>query len=268
MFPDQMPKPGRNRALRALMAAAIRWEKDPPHAGFALKASMRDGEGPLVIASGHDWAVELVLPFVGAVSQSLTDGGDDPNACSAVLRVTRGATSLLIGGDAPLGSWERLDPTRLPAKAIRVPHHGGEIREGGERWKRFEDLYDAVGADLAAISVGTNNGTYGHPLSVHAQAARRRHACRLLCTQLTPRCHDAPLALREEALANAGGVEWPYRHRVVAGHDSKRPAEEVPCASTISVSIDATGALTVLPETKSEHDALVARIDHPLCAER
>jgi len=268
LFPDRVPEKGRSRALRELVRAAIGWDKDPPHDGFALKAPHRDRESPLVIASGDGWSVELVLPFVGSVAESLLEGGDDPNSCSSVLRVTRGGTSILIGGDAPLGSWERLEEARRAASVIRVPHHGGEIREGGQHWTRFEQLYDAVRADLAAISVGTNNGTYGHPLPLHASAAHRTHACRLLCTQLTPRCHDEPLALRDEALASAGGVEWPYRHRAVAGHPSRRPREEVPCAATISVSIDAEGRLVVLPEERDAHAALVERMDHPLCVHR
>lgn len=269
MFPDRVPKRGHNEALRELVRKALAWERKPPHDGFALKAPHRDQEGPLVIASGGGWSVDLVLPFVGAVAESLLEGGDQPNGCSAVLRVTREGTSILIGGDAPLGSWERLEEGRRAAHVIRVPHHGGEIREGGKEWTRFEHLYDAVGAELAAISVGTNNG-HEHPLPVHAAAAHRGHACRLLCTQLTPRCHDEPRALRDEALAQAGGVEWPYRHRVVPGHRSKsrRPAEEVPCAGTISVSIDARGALMVLPDDRDSHAALIAQVDHPLCVHR
>jgi beta-lactamase superfamily II metal-dependent hydrolase len=266
LFVDRVPKRDRNETLRGLVRKAVAWEQEPPHEGFVLQAPHRDREGPLEVARGDGWCVELVLPFVGSVAESLLEGADDPNACSSVLRVTRGGTSILIGGDAPLGSWERLEEARRAARVIRVPHHGGEIREGGKHWTRFEQLYDAVGADLAAISVGTKNGHH-HPLELHAAAARRGDECRLLCTQLTPRCHDEPLALRDEALAQAGGVEWPYRHRVVPGHPTKsrRPREEVPCAGTIAASMDATGRLSVLPEEKDAHAALIRRVDHPLC---
>jgi beta-lactamase superfamily II metal-dependent hydrolase len=264
MFPDRVPKPARNQALRELMAAAVMWESKPPHAGFVLKASHRDGDGPLVIAQGSDWRVELVLPWVGTVAESFMEGGNDPNACSAVLRVTRGSSSVLIGGDATLASWERLEDPIRRARVIRVPHHGGEIREAGGTWSRFEQLYDAIQADLSAISVGTNND-YDHPDPAHAQAMRRAGTCRLLCTQLTPRCHGSPLALQEEALSYAGGVEWPYRQRAAPGHARRRPKEEVPCAGSVLVWLLPGGGLEVEPAPGGDHDTLLRRVDHALC---
>lgn len=264
MFPDRVPRPGRNIALRELMAAACSWEKDPPHDGFLLKAGVRDGEGPLLLAHGPDWTVELVLPWFGAAGQALVDGGDDPNACSAVLRVSRGGTSVLVGGDAPLGSWERLDRRMWSARLIRGPHHGGEIRDGGEQWSSFSDLYDSVEATNAVFSVGTNNG-HGHPRTDHAEAARRGGSCRLLCTQLTPRCHDEPGLLRSEALGLAGGVEYPYRHRVVPGHPHSRPPDEVPCAGSVVAWLGADGSLSVEPRPDGGHARLVRRTEHPLC---
>lgn len=267
LFADRVPPRGRNDALRELVAAALAWERDPPHLGFTLKPSHRDGDGPLLLAQGADWRVELVLPWSGAVSQAIVDGGDDPNACSVVLRVTRGGTSILIGGDAPLGSWERLEPNLRPARVIRVPHHGGEIREGGRDWARFEDLYEAVKPDLSVVSVGTQN-PYGHPFPDHAAAAHRAHRCRLLCTQMTPRCHDTPSTVRSEALQYAGGVEWPYRHRVELGHPSKRPAQEVPCAGTVVAWLHGDGRIEVEPAQGAEHDRLIRRIDHPHCLPR
>jgi beta-lactamase superfamily II metal-dependent hydrolase len=264
LFADRVPVAGRNCALRELVATALAWEREPPHEGFVLKGNHRDGEGPLLLAEGTDWRVELVLPWAGAVSQAIVAGGDDPNACSAVLRVSRGGTAILIGGDAPLASWERLEPDLRPARVIRVPHHGGEIREGGSAWTRFNDLYDAVGADLSVVSVGTRN-PYGHPFEGHAAAAHRGHQCRLLCTQLTPRCHDTPASLRGEALLYAGGVEWPYRHRVEPGHPSRRPPEEVPCAGTVVAWLDGAGQVDVEPARGADHDRLLRRVDHPLC---
>jgi beta-lactamase superfamily II metal-dependent hydrolase len=264
LFADRVPAPNKSGALRELGAAALRWERAPPHPGFVLKASHRDGDGPLLLAAGQDWRVELVLPWVGVASQTLVEGGDDPNACSAVLRVSRGSTSILIGGDAPLGSWEGLESDLRRARVIRIPHHGGEIRKGGAVWTRFEDLYGAVGADLSVVSVGTNN-PYGHPFEAHAAAAHRAHRCRLLCTQMTPRCHDLPASVRGEALRQAGGVEWPYRHRSAPGHATRRPPDEVPCAGTVVVWMDAAGLLEVEPAPGAEHDRLLRRVDHPLC---
>ena len=264
MFPDRVPRPGRNANLRALMKQAIEWERSPPHDGFVLKASHRDGDGPLALASGTGWSVELVLPWVGAVSQNLLEGGQDPNANSAVLRVSRGGTSFLIGGDAPLGSWERLEEPQLRAAGIRVPHHGGDILEGGRDWATFGDLYKAVGAELAVVSVGTNNG-YSHPDLDHIAAARRVSMCRLLCTQLTPRCHPDPLELRDEAINYAAGVEWPYRHRAVHGHPRSRPVREVPCAGSVVVWIQADGSWNVEPAQGDDHDRLLAQVECAAC---
>lgn len=263
MFPDRVPKADRNDALRALVGQALAWERQPPHPDFTLKANQRDGDGPLLLAQGRDWRVELVLPWVGAVAQALVGGGPGPNACSAVLRVTRGQTSILVGGDAPLGSWAQLEPELLPARVIRVPHHGGEIRETDQTWT-FELLYNKVGAELAVISSGTNNG-YGHPLPEHADAAMRSGSCRLLCTQLTPRCHSNPRTLRKEALVAASGVEYPYRHRAALGHPSQRPAGEVPCAGSVAVWLGAEGVLEVAPAPNEDHDRLLRRVDHPMC---
>lgn len=266
MFPDRVPRPAQNQALRDLVSAALKWEREPPHEGFALKASHRDLEGPLLIAEGPDWRVELVLPFVGSVMGALVDGGARPNLCSGVLRISRGGTSILVGGDATLESWERLEPELRPARVIRVPHHGGEIREGGTLWRRFEDLYDTVGADLSVVSVGTNNG-HEHPLPEHVSAARRLGSCRLLCTQITPRCHDEPLLLRDEALIYAGGVEWPYRHLAVPGHRRDRPKEEVPCAGSVVAWLGCGGSLEVEPSSRGDHDNLLQlRVPKRLCA--
>ncbi|MCA9543969.1 MAG: MBL fold metallo-hydrolase [Myxococcales bacterium] len=267
MFADRALARGKNKPLRALAAHALRWERTPPHPGFVLKHNFRDGEGPmrLLEASDGQWSVDLILPFVGDVSRSLIEGGQQPNLCSAVLRVERAGTAVLIGGDAPLASWERLEPNQLSAHTIRAPHHGGKLTGYGETWQTYEDLYDSVGAQVAAVSVGTHNGNYGHPKPDHILAARRGGACRVLCTQLTPRCHADPEALRDEALLYAGGVEYPYRHRAQPGHRKARPENQVPCAGNIAVWLTADGAVHVEPVSGGDHDRLLAQIDAPLC---
>ena len=264
MFPDRVPKPERHATLRALVAAALAWERAPPHAGFVLKASHRDGDGPVVLASGEGWSVELVLPWVGTSAEAIVERGNDPNACSAVLRVWRGGTAVLVGGDAPLSSWVRLESNRRAAGVIRVPHHGGEIRDGGADWKQFADLYDAVEAGVAVVSVGTNNG-HGHPLPDHVISARRGGHCRLLCTQLTPRCHPTPTDHRNEALRYAGEVEYPYRHRAQLGAPRHRPSAEVPCAGSMVVTLTEQGDVSVLPTEGEDHTRLLGRLPHRLC---
>ncbi len=260
---DRVPRTDRDKNLRALIERALEWEKNPPHEGFRLEPPFRT-DSPLRLADGSDWSIDLVLPWYGTVTGELAAGGQDPNHCSAVLRVKRGDTSVLIGGDAPLGSWERLEPSHRSATAIRVPHHGGEIRSHGTEWSEFADLYDAVQADLTVVSVGTNNG-HRHPDENHTTAMTRGGVCRLLCTQLTPRCHPTPADLREAAVSQASMVEWPYRHRVVVGHPASRPSTEVPCAGSVVVWLTADGETRVEPSPSAEHSKFLLRVDAPMC---
>lgn len=258
---DRQTRDGKNVGLREFVDAALKWEERPPHEGFALLPTTRTLFGPTRLAAGSDWAIDLVLPFVGTANLAVAKG--IANAASAVLRVERAGRTVLVGGDAPLVSWERLEPAT--ADVIRVPHHGGEIREHAERWKEFQELYDAVAAADAVVSVGTNNG-YEHPSTEHLMAARRGGACRVLCTQLTPRCDPNPIALRDDALNSASGVEYPYRHRNVAGHPrSGQIPKEVPCAGTVIVELTPDGRLIVEPAPNGAHDSLVTRVAMPLC---
>jgi len=260
---DRQPTRSESQEIATLIQQALMWHQTPPCPGFRLVDPTRTA-APLVIASGTDWSVELVLPFYAARLRAASGRGDDPNLCSAVLRVQRAGTSMLIGGDAPLGSWERLEARYLRAAAIRVPHHAG-VLEQGDRWKQVSDLYGAVDAAHAFVSVGTNNA-YGHPLREHLEATRVP-ACRVRCTQLTTRCHPDPLRVREEALRIGAAVSWPYRHKAKPG-DPRRPAptNEAPCAGSMVASIDSKGLLEVHPPKGGDHDAFIGKIAYPICA--
>lgn len=262
---DRIPRRGRSKHLRALIAQALAWDREPPHEGFVLREPVRYRDAPHTLAEGPGWRVQLVLPFYGDKVGELVEGGQDPNHCSAVLRVERAGASVLVGGDAPLGAWERLEPELRTANAIRTPHHGGEIRHHGQDWSEFSDLYEAVQASTAVISVGSSF-QYEHPRKDHTEAARRDGACRLLCTQLTPRCHLEPLTLRELALAYSARVEWPYRHLAVPGDKARPRRRESPCAGSIVVWIDGQGRLEVVPGERSEHARLLLpRVDGAAC---
>lgn len=236
------------------------WEKK-----LALAPSQRN-VAPEVVCEGVGWKIEVVLPGYADVLGQRLEGGEEPNPCSAVLRVTRGGTAVLIGGDAPLVSWVRLEPVLSQAIVLRTPHHGGGIDEGNPTWTE-QDLYARVSPEVAVVSVGTNNG-HEHPRKPQMEAIRGRN-CRLLCTQLTTRCHVAPLTHREEALEHVGGVTYPYRHLVVPG-DPKlyRPKTEVPCAGSMVAWLDTQGTLGFEPPAGGWHDNLVMRLDHPMCQNR
>ena len=262
---DRVPRRDRSKHLRQLIAQALEWDRSPPHEDFVLREPVRYRDDPHTLAEGPDWRIQLVLPFYGDKVGELVEGGQDPNHCSAVLRVERAGSAVLVGGDAPLGAWERLEPRLRTARAIRTPHHGGEIRHHGQNWSEFSDIYDAVKADTAVISVGSSF-QYKHPKKEHAEASRRAGACRLLCTQLTPRCHPDPLDLREQALKYSTSVEWPYRHLAVPGDKNRRRREESPCAGSVVVWIDGQGRLDVVPGERSEHARLLRpRVDGAAC---
>lgn len=252
---------GHGDAAAALIDAAVRWADNPPCPDFELVAPHR-GNNRLRLAGAGDWHVDLVLPFYQDVlaAQSVAHAS---NTASAVLRVERGGTAVLLGADAPLRSWERLTANELRANTIRTPHHGGDLGRG-TRWTAYTDLYDAVKADRAVFSVGTNN-RHGHPLPDHVQAARRGQQCRILCTQMTARCHRDPMRVRDEALRIASAVEYPYRHRTMRGHPARRPAEEVPCASTVLIALDHTGRVFVQPRPQL-HKELIDQLDSPMCS--
>ena len=263
---DRIPPPDGNRTLRDLIAHARDWERNPPHANFSVEPPLRTGAGPVVLAEHPgDWRIELVLPFYGTTLGDLLEGGEDPNHLSAVLRVTRGDTAVLIGGDAPLGSWERLPAPQRRAQVIRTPHHGGEIRHHGRQWTEFSDLYDAVQAETAVISAASHF-QHGHPKLEHIRAAQRGGACRLLCTQITPRCHLDPTEHRTLALQLANAIEPPYRHEGIPGHSARPRPKESPCAGTVVVSIGQDGVMEVLPDTSGGHTSqLLPRFDAPAC---
>lgn len=254
-------------ALAALLDQAMNWEENPPCAGFTLKAPVRTNDGPIRVAGGQGWRIEIVLPFQGTLNRAVSAAGGQPNLASAVVRVERAGTSVLIGGDAPLGSWGRLESAHARATAIRTPHHGGDILEAGRAWRTFEDLYDAVQAEHALVSVGTGN-RHGHPLPDHLSAARRGGACEVRCTQLTDRCHPRPLDRQALALAQAGGVEYPYRHRAPGGTPTDPNRHEVPCVGSMALWLDGQGRVELTPDPldpRSPHAQLVSTMATPMC---
>jgi hypothetical protein len=239
-------------AATALLQKALEWEA----AGRLALCSPTREIAPKTLCAANGWKVDLVLPHYGAQLGALVNGGE-PNRASAVLRVSYGGVDVLIGGDAPLSSWARLADGLVTARVIRTPHHGGEIRDGGGR---FEDLYGRVGALESVFSVGTNNGI-GHPEEDHVAAAHRGGACRVLCTQLTARCHDQPETRLAQGLARTGEVVYAYRHLV------RRPGRvlEVPCAGSMAFILDGAGGCQVAPARDGWHEAFVGTLDAPMC---
>lgn len=261
---DGRPDPASRRKLRELIAQAKIWDESPPHDGFSVEPVFRTRSHSTRIADGTDWTVDLVLPHYGD-TLNLNTSSQDPNDASAVLRIERNGTVILVGGDAPLGSWERLTEDEREAQVLRAPHHGGEIRHLGKTWTDFGDLYDHVKPAVSVFSAGSHF-KHQHPHPAHAEAARRGGGCRLLCTQVTPRCNLDPTEHRRIALEVGQGVEPAYRHLGMKGHPAQPRGHESPCAGTIVAWIDTTGDFTVVPESGGRHDTeVIDRMDGPAC---
>jgi competence protein ComEC len=89
----------------------------------------------------------LVITVVGPERQYASANDE-----SIVLMVEGPARSMLLAGDVETHAQDDLGG--LEADVLKVPHHGGGTSEQG--W------LEAVGADLAVISVGPND--FGHPV--------------------------------------------------------------------------------------------------------
>lgn len=90
------------------------------------------------------------------MAPSKADAGDS-NDCSVVLKVTNGADSFLLTGDAGHTSEEEMVAAGLDLSCdvLQVGHHGSA---GSTSW----DLLQAAVPEYAVISCGTGN-SYGHP---------------------------------------------------------------------------------------------------------
>lgn len=234
------------------------------------------------LASGADWSVTLLAPPHGQQLRREREGAwEEANRHSSILRIQAGSRTMLIGGDAPLLTWSELPPEELAANVFRIPHHGGALDDGGipTDWS-VERLYKQVNAETALISVGTNNA-HGHPREDWI-APIRGGTCRLLCTQVTARCHP-PLdtfdsdgtvtrdaaeieTLRQQVLTEQNQwMEAQYRHLTDRRRQIKEGLLEVPCAGTVIVKLYLDGQVDVLPAPRGGHEGIIAGWQRPLC---
>jgi competence protein ComEC len=98
---------------------------------------------------------------------------DEPNDSSLVLRLHLAGdadpgSSVLFTGDAEEPAQRDLlaDGDPVTAAVLKVPHQGGATS--------IEEFFDAVGAEVAVVSVGPNE--YGHPVPWVLSALRRSGA--------------------------------------------------------------------------------------------
>lgn len=234
------------------------------------------------IAQGPGWAITLLAPALAQDVKREREGAwEEANRYSSILRVEAGGNFMLVGGDAPLLSWSELLPEELPAQVFRIPHHGGALDDGGvpPGWD-VARLYREVGAETALVSVGTNNA-HGHPRRDWVGPVTGG-ACRLLCTQVTGRCHGPLEVTKADGTVVRDGDEIArQRERVITQHhqwtapqyrhltDKRREVRsdrlEVPCAGTVIVTLHLDGRFGVLPGRDGRHEEVIYRWRHPLC---
>jgi competence protein ComEC len=206
------------RKLRALINRAREYED-----------RLRRADADAAEQTAGSIAAKLLAPTYGEITAALAEG--DPNRASAVVLLQVGADSVVVGGDAPLATWERI-ADRLPKGCVvRWPHHGGGIGPQADAHARLHELLDP---SVVVVSVGATNG-HGHPTPAFFAATGGRPG-QLLCTQATAACL-------------AGG----------------KPAGT--CAGTVRIQVDGSGTPTVIPNTP-DHPTLVASLGNAQCLPR
>lgn len=226
---------------------------------------------PEPIVRGPGWSVHLLAPeHAGVLDQGRTGNWEDPNRRSAVLRVQMAENVVLIGGDAPLATWAEIPQEERRARVFRIPHHGGAL-DGSvipDGWS-VQHLYQKVNPTEAVISVGTNN-PHGHPEPEWVKPITGG-ACRMLCTQVTERCHPTITGehdlLRKLVLDELRDYfpEPPWRHLTDTHRNVKSGMKEVPCAGTVVVRIDDNGDVRVSPSAEGKHAEVISLWEQPLC---
>lgn len=239
---------------------------------------------PRSIVEGAGWSIHIIAPEHADILRWEREGSwQQANRHSSVLRITVGGTSMLVGGDAPLGTWSVIPAQERPARVFRVPHHGGALDDGlvPNGWD-VARLYREVGAETALVSVGTNNG-YGHPREAWIRPITGG-TCRMLCTQVTARCHpsleiangtshpprdpDEIAAQRERVMGRPGFTHWAepqWRHLTDKRRQVRQGHLEVPCAGTVLVKLYLDGRTEVWPPIRGDHEKLVDTWRRPLC---
>jgi competence protein ComEC len=133
------------------------------HAGpgyTALMRALERGQVPVRLATAGrriDLGGGAVLTLIGPPQPPITGSRSDVNANSVVARLTFGSFAVLFAGDAEATTeeWLLASGATLTASVLKVAHHGS-------RYASRVRFLQAVGARIAIVSAGANNG-YHHP---------------------------------------------------------------------------------------------------------
>jgi beta-lactamase superfamily II metal-dependent hydrolase len=141
-----------------------------PHAGEAYTALMEalQERGIAARQAIRGRTVDLgggaKLVLLGPPEPIIAGSRSDVNANSVVARIVFGRFAVLFAADAeaPTERWLLASGATLQATVLKVAHHGSRYASGA-------GFLEAVGAQIAIVSVGSGND-YGHPA---AQTLRR-----------------------------------------------------------------------------------------------
>ena len=126
---------------------------------------------------------KLLSPNVDELLDALADG--DPNLASGIVFIGAGEIDVIVGGDAPLATWERAAGEIPEGATVRWPHHGGRI-SSSNHLQAQERLFDILNPKQVIVSVGSSN-THDHPFRAFFDA-RGSHGAKLMCTEATKKC--------------------------------------------------------------------------------
>jgi competence protein ComEC len=120
------------------------------------RASQAEGVPTRHPRAGSSFAVGDLEVEVLSPDHCWTGTESDANNDALVLRVSLGDDAVLFATEPeePAQEWLLESGTDLRADVLKVPHHGAATS--------VPEFFQAVGADVAVVSVGEN--TYGHPV--------------------------------------------------------------------------------------------------------
>lgn len=187
----------------------------------------------------------------------------NPNATSAVIELRHKGEKIVFTADSTIDQWRDIyrlrGDSKLHCKVMSVPHHGGAMGERSGDLDWFLD--EAVGAEVAVVSVGTIN-RHGHPREdvVRAFSTRGVH---VMCTQITNGCSSDLESLRPGVV---GPVQYPCLSSSLKQVTRSGRSRNVACAGSIAVNLNEAG---IEVERAAEHrvgvDQLVSSGNQPFC---
>ncbi len=194
-----------------------------------------------------------------AIENLTAQEAETPNPTSAVLFLDVRGQRIIFAADSEVAQWREIHRKcgrRMKCEVLSVPHHAGRSHNNSDD---LEWLFDhALDVGVAVISVGTTN-THGHPRQDVVTAMTNR-GTKVLCTQITRRCHSDLESLRPGVLHPQTflGRSSPVRD-VTSGGNSRNVA----CAGTVRV--EATDVGLIVDRLNDHQRAVDQLAQNPQC---